>query len=75
MLTNGRNLQQSREFDKEHNWAVLERETSSRGTVYLRAAYTLGEDAGAGRVRTIYNGTVRNRKSSRPEDYTRPDGD
>jgi len=46
--------------------------------VYLKSRYTLvtGEAGGAvSRVGTIYNGSVRSRKSSRAADYTRPAGD
>lgn len=45
---------------------------------YLKSRYTFvtGEAGEAvSRVGTIYNGSVRSRKSSRAADYTRPAGD
>ena len=66
--------------NKELNSGSLERKTkkNSDWVVYLKSRYTVvtGEAGGAvSRVGTIYNGSVRSRKSSRTADYTRPAGD
>jgi hypothetical protein len=65
----------SRELDKECV-GMFSMKMEGKSAAYPRAEYTLGAGAGAGsRVGTICNGTVRSRKSSRPADYTRPQGD